>query len=168
MMNMPYHKRFWNQLKELKVHYYYVQNYAASQNRYDQVINILLAITSSTSIAVWALRPEYDFICACILAASQVIVAVKPLFPYKKRMEALNTLGESLSQLSLSAERDWYFISESIWSDEEIHNKWTTLKSKALAVEKKALSGLALPKNDSALAVAEKEADSYLKSTYYS
>ena len=163
---MQYHHKFWNQLKELKVHSYYVHNYAVTQNKYDQTVNIFLAITSSSSIAAWALWKEYDFVWACIIAASQVIVAIKPLLPYKKRMEALNNLGDALAQLSLLAEKDWYFVSESIWSEEEIHSKWAELKSKSLAAERKALSGLTLPKNTSALAVAEKEADTYLQSTY--
>ena len=78
-----YQNRFWNQLKELKVHVFYLQNYAVSSGRYDQSINIFLAIASSSSIAAWALWKEYQFVWACIIAIAQVITAVKPLLPYK-------------------------------------------------------------------------------------
>jgi len=164
---MQYPQKFWNQLKELKVHSYYIQNYAVNQNKYEQAMNIFLAITSSSSIAAWALWKEYDYIWAFIIAASQVITAIKPLLPYKKRLAALHKLGDSLAQLSLSAEKDWFFVSESKWTEEEIHSKWADLKAKALSAEKKSLSGITLPKNKKALIKAEEEADLYLASTYH-
>ena len=59
-----YQQKYWNLLKELKVHVYYVQNYAVTQNKNDQIINIFLAVTSSSSIAAWALWKEYEFVWA--------------------------------------------------------------------------------------------------------
>ncbi|AUD58165.1 hypothetical protein AYJ58_01065 [Shewanella sp. Pdp11] len=162
-----YQHKYWNQLKELKVHVYYVQAYAVKQNKYDQIINIFLAITSSSSIAAWALWKDYQFLWAFIIAASQVITAIKPLLPYRKRLSALNKLGDMLSLISLKAERDWYFVAEGKWSEEEIHSKWADLKEDALSAENKCLNGVTLPKNKSALTLAEKEADIYLQSTYY-
>jgi len=162
-----YQQKYWNQLKELKVHVYYVQGYAVKQNKYDQMINIFLAITSSSSIAAWALWKEYQFVWACIIAASQVITAVKPLLPFKKRLSSLNKLGDMLSLIALKAERDWYFVAEGKWSVEEIHTKWADLKDDALAAENKCLNGITLPKDKSILTSAEVEADIYLKTTYH-
>ncbi|KGK42723.1 hypothetical protein LH51_04740 [Nitrincola sp. A-D6] len=161
-----YQNRYWNQLKELKVHVFYLQNYAVQQQQYDQWINIFLAVTSSTSIAAWAVWKDYQFAWALIIAASQVITAVKPLLPYRKRMAALNSLGDEISKLSLSSERDWYFVAEGKWTEEEIHKRWSDLKEKSFAAERKCLSGIALPKNRSALEKAQEEADLYLESTY--
>lgn len=161
-----YQRKYWNQLKELKVHVFYIHGYAVKQNRHDQIINIFLAITSSSSIAAWALWKEYQFLWACIIAASQVVAAVKPLLPYKKRLSALNKLGDVMSLLSLKAERDWFFVSEGKWTEEEIHSKWAELKEDALAAENKCLLGMTLPKDRNVLASAEKEAELYLSSTY--
>jgi hypothetical protein len=161
-----YQQKYWNQLKELKVHVYYVQHYAVKQNKYDQIINIFLAITSSSSIAAWALWKEYQFIWAFIIAASQVITAIKPLLPYKKRLSALSKLGDMLSLIALKAERDWYFVAEGKWNEELIHTKWADLKEDALAAENKCLNGITLPKDKTVLSSAESEADIYLQSTY--
>jgi len=161
-----YQQKYWNLLKELKVHVFYVQNYAVTQNKNDQIINIFLAVTSSSSIAAWALWKEYELVWAFIIAASQVVTAIKPLMPYKKRLSALNNLGDLLSVISLKAERDWYFVAEGKWDEETIHSKWADLKDEAFAAEKKCLGGLTLPKNKPSLSLAEQETDLYLQSTY--
>jgi hypothetical protein len=161
-----YQQKYWNQLKELKVHVYYVQHYAVKQSRYDQLVNIFLAITSSSSIAAWAIWKEYQFIWACIIAASQVISAVKPLLPYKKRLAALNKLGDMLSLIALKAEKDWFYVAEGKWDEELIHTNWATLKEDALSVENKCLNGITLPKDNAMLRIAEQDADTYLQNTY--
>lgn len=161
-----YQQKYWNQLKELKVHVFYLQIYAVKQQRNDHCINIFLAITSSASIAAWAIWKDFQFIWACIIAASQVITAVKPLLPYKKRLVALSALGDEISKLSLASERDWFSVAEGKWTEEQIHSKWADLKEKSLAAERKFLNGIALPKDNKALEQAEAEADLYLQSTY--
>ena len=161
-----YQQKYWNQLKDLKAHVYYVQHYAVKQNKRDQIVNIFLAITSSSSIAAWALWKEYQFVWAFIIAASQVVTAIKPLLPYKKRLVALNKLGDMLSLIALKAERDWYHVAEGDWTEEQIHNKWADLKEEALSAENKCLNGITLPKDKSVLSIAEQETDLYLNSTY--
>jgi hypothetical protein len=161
-----YQQKYWNQLKELKVHVFYLQIYAVKQQRNDHLINVFLAVTSSTSIAAWALWKEHQFIWALIIALSQVVTAIKPLLPYKKRMTALSSLADEISKLSLASERDWFSVAEGKWTEEQIHSKWADLKEKSLAAESKSLSGMALPKDKKALEQAEIETDLYLQSTY--
>jgi len=138
-----YQQKYWNQLKEFKVHVFYLQIYAVNQQRNDQRINMFLAVTSSTSIAAWALWKDYQFIWA-----------------------ALSSLADEISKLSLASERDWFSVAEGKWTEEEIHSKWAELKEKSLAAERKFLNGIALPKNKNALEQAQQETDLYLQSTY--
>jgi hypothetical protein len=161
-----YQKKYWNQLKELRVHVYYVQLYAEQQSRYDHWLNIFLAVTSSSSIAAWAIWTEYQMVWACIIASSQVIAAVKHLLPYKKRLNALNKLGDILSLIALKAEKDWFYVSEGTWDEEQIHSRWVALKEDALSAENKSLNGVTIPKNKRLLIIAENDADVYLNSAY--
>ncbi len=154
-------------MKELKTHSFYIQIFAIEQSRNEQWLNIFLAITSSTSIAAWAIWKDYAFIWGIIIALSQVVTAVKPFLPYKKRLDALNQLGDSIAELSLAAERDWYYVAEGKWTEHEIHSKWADLKEKSLAAEKKCLGNLTLPRNTKALQQAENKADLYFTSTYH-
>jgi hypothetical protein len=165
--NETYHTKYWNLLKELKVHVLYLQGYATAQYRWDRGVDIFLAIASSSSIAGWALWRDYQAIWAIIIALSQVMTAIKPLLPYKKRLAALTSLGDEISKLSLAAERDWYFVAEGVWAAEKIHTKWADLKDKSFAAERKCLNGLTLPVDKAALEAAQVEADLYLQSTYF-
>lgn len=88
-----YHTKYWNLLKELKVHVLYLQNYATNQYRLDRGVDIFLAVASSSSIAGWALWKDYQAVWAVVIALSQVVTAVKPLLPYKRRLAALSSLG---------------------------------------------------------------------------
>ncbi|EJB8506688.1 hypothetical protein MW364_004948 [Vibrio parahaemolyticus] len=161
-----YQQKYWNLLKELKTHSLYIQNFAIEQSRKERTLNIILAITSSTSIAAWAIWKDYAFVWGVIIAISQVITAVKPILPYKKRLDALNALGDSIAKLSLVAERDWYYVAEGQWTEHDIHTKWAELREKSLAAEKKCLGNLTLPRNKKALKQAESEAELYFTSTY--
>ncbi|PHN85113.1 hypothetical protein CSB62_15630 [Vibrio splendidus] len=162
-----YQQKYWHLMKELKTHSLYIQNFAISQSRNEQHLNIFLAITSSTSIAAWAIWKDHAFIWGVIIAVSQVVTAIKPFLPFKKRLAALNQLGDSISKLSLLAERDWFYVAEGKWTEHEIHSKWADLKEKSLTAEKKCLGNLTLPRNKGALQKAEEEADLYFVSTYH-
>jgi len=56
-----YQQKYWHLMKELKTHSLYIQNFAISQSRNEQHLNIFLAITSSTSIAAWAIWKDHAF-----------------------------------------------------------------------------------------------------------
>ncbi|MBE4594649.1 hypothetical protein BOO24_20170 [Vibrio navarrensis] len=161
-----YQQKYWSLLKELKTHSLYIQNFAIEQSRIEQTLNIILAITSSTSIAAWAIWKDYAFVWGVIIAFSQIITAVKPILPYKKRLDALNALDDSIAKLSLVAERDWYYVAEGQWTEHDIHTKWAELREKSLAAEKKCLGNLTLPRNKKALKQAESQAELYFTSTY--
>lgn len=57
---------------------------------YDKILNIILAITSSGSIASWAIWDELAIYWGGLIALSQLITALKPLFPFHKHVHTLN------------------------------------------------------------------------------
>lgn len=56
----------------------------------DKTLNIILAITSSGSIASWAIWKEYAMLWSICIALSQVITTLKPFFPFHKNVHSLN------------------------------------------------------------------------------
>ena len=59
--------------------------------RFNTILNAFLAITSSASIASWAIWSDYAMVWGCIIAISQVVTALKPIFPFSKHVHTLNT-----------------------------------------------------------------------------
>jgi hypothetical protein len=161
-----YQQRYWNQLKELKVHVIYLHLYAAHSEWWDKAINIFLAITSTSSIAAWAIWQKYQIIWAVIIAGSQVVTAIKPFLPYKQRLKAVSELNDKIQEISLECEKTWFSVAEGELTEKQIHDFFIQLKVKALTAEKKILNNIVLPKNDTMLKAAEKEADSYLQTNY--
>jgi hypothetical protein len=162
-----YQQRYWNHLKELKTHVIYLHNYAAQSEWWDKAINIFLAITSSSSIAAWAVWQKYDLLWAFIIALSQVVTAVKPFLPYRQRLKAISALNDKIQEISLKSEKNWYGVAEGELTEKEIHELCIALKNESLIAEIKFLKNLILPKKENLLKRAEKEADIYLKNNYF-
>lgn len=161
-----YQQRYWNQLKEFKTHVIYLHGYAAHSDWWDKGLNIFLAVTSSSSIAAWAIWQEYQIVWAVIIAASQVITAIKPFLPYKQRLKAVSELNDRLQDITLECEREWYSVVEGKLTEEQIHNLCISLRNKALMAEKKCLKNIVLPKSQKILKAAEADADLYLTNNY--
>lgn len=162
-----YQARYWNQLKEFKTHVIYLHNYAAHSEWWDKTINIFLAITSSSSIAAWAIWQKYQIVWAIIIALSQVVTAIKPFLPFKQRLKAISDLNDKIQEISLECEEGWFSVAEGELTEKEIHNLCIGLRNKALIAEKKCLKNIVLPKNQNILKSAESEADQYLTNNYH-
>ena len=89
-------QKYWSLLKELKTHVIYLHNYAASSEWQDKSVNIFLAITSSSSIAAWAIWQEHQIVWAVIIASSQVATAVKPFLPFRQRLSPISDLNDAI------------------------------------------------------------------------
>lgn len=161
-----YQLRYWNLLKELKTHVLYLHAYASNAQAWDKSLNMLLAISSSTSIAAWAAWQSYPLVWASIIALAQVVTALKPLLPHGQRIKVISALNDSLQQIALECERGWFEVAEGVLSEKQIHDLCISLKQTASEAERKHLSGLILPHKDKLLRQAEDEADLYLRNNY--
>ena len=85
----------------------YVDLCLARAEQIDRAIRAFLAIPASSSIGGWLIFQQYAIIWATVVAASQVLQAVKEYLPYKNRLKALAALSVDLNALSLVAEDQW-------------------------------------------------------------
>ena len=76
-----YDCRFHADLMSLKVKQY---------RFYDKLLNIILAVTSSGSITSWTIWDDYAIYWGGLIALSQLITVLKPLFPFQKHVHTLN------------------------------------------------------------------------------
>lgn len=99
--------KIWALLCNMKFKAYYLDFIVTRFQKYDRNINIFLAITSSTSIAAWAIWKDYEMIWAIIIAGSQVITAIKPFFPFNKYVKELNLKSTRLHNVNVDIEKLW-------------------------------------------------------------
>jgi hypothetical protein len=166
MSGNAYQIRYWNLLKELKVHVIYLHHYAANSEWWDKAVNIFLALTSSSSIAAWAIWQKYQMVWAVIIALSQVVTAIKPFLPYKQRLKGISELNDRIQELSLECEKNWFSVAEGELTEKEIHDIFISIKDKSISAERKCLKNMVLPTNRKILKKAEQEADLYLSTNY--
>jgi hypothetical protein len=134
-----YQARYWNLLVETRVHVSYLHHYAADSEWWNKGTNIFLAITSSGSIAAWALWKQFTFIWPMLIALSQVTTAIKPFLPYKQRLKVLVGLCNQLQMIALAMEKDWFSVAEGKLSEEEIHDLTVKYRGQTIDAEQKNL-----------------------------
>ena len=101
-------EKIWYYMIDSKFQALYLDYAVTKFQTYDRGINIFLAITSSGSIAAWAIWQEFQMIWAIIIAASNVVTIIKPYFPYSKYIKELNERALKMQNLHLDYERLWY------------------------------------------------------------
>ena len=159
-MNAQAH--YWNQFVQLKRDASYIGRYHAADEATDRWLNILSAVASSTSIGAWAVWRDHAIIWALIIAASQVLTAIRAYLPYKTRLRALATLGVDLEALALVAEADWFKVSRGALEAADIHALTMALKTKALRATSKSFNGASLPERAKLLQGAEATTQNYM------
>ncbi len=90
---------YWNLFYDLNVYFHYLQIYQERDQAVIRYIGIFTAVTSSSSIAAWAIWQNVSWLWAIIIALSQVLNVVVSFLPYRQREKniaagiATNTLS---------------------------------------------------------------------------
>lgn len=158
--------KYWREFTQLKEHAIYFNLYQASDNHIEFLKNVILAIASSSAIGAWAIWQVVPWLWGGIIAVSQVIQAVSPLLPYKKRLEHLNGLSNEYDGLCIKAEEDWYEISKGRKSDDEIHEMQMRLKRRILEIANKQLKGYVIPIDKKLEKEAKEQRELYFKNQF--
>ena len=148
---------------QLRASVYYLQAYQIHSEKWDNRIQIFLAITSSSSIGGWVIWNEYGIIWGCVIAVSQVINAIKGFLPFQKRAKQIGSLNTEVEKLALDAESQWYSVFEGKLTDEDIFNFVTKLKQQKLEASHKHFKDQALPTKSKHITEAEERTRAYFK-----
>lgn len=132
----------------------------------DKAVNIFLAVTSSSSICGWAIWNKLGFMWAMIIAASQLINAVKQFLPYRTRLKAISGILKELEELSTSAETKWFDVAEGNLTDKEINKLQFDIRSQKTKAVQKHLGINTLPKKEKLFNMAKQLANTYIKNFY--
>lgn len=158
--------RYWKFMVQLKAWILYLDYYGEGSYKIDKVINIVLAIASSASIAAWAIWNQLDFMWAIFIAITQVITAIKPHLPYSNRMDMVKKFSSDIQALFNKAEYNWYGISEGELTNDEINDLIFEIKRQYNDVANKYLKTESLPTHDEYKKSADSKAEEYFTNTY--
>jgi len=159
-------QRYWKMFVEARVHTGYLYHFGVQSEKIDKAVNIFLAVTSSSSIAAWALWKEFTWIWPLLIAAAQVVSAVKPFLPYDKRRKAVVLLSSEFQSICLQIESKWFSVAEGLLSEQQIHEETINFKNQILKAERRFLDGEILPRKPKLLELAENEAKISIENHY--
>lgn len=165
-MSTTYQQRYWSMLVEARVHMGYLYHYGTASEWMDKLVNIFLAVASSSSIAAWAIWHEFTWVWPTLIAGSQVITAIKPFLPYNQRIKAVSVLNDSYQSICLQMENVWFSVSEGMLSDQQIHDEIIKFRTILMEAERKALDGTPLPRKQKFMDKAEADAERYFEAHY--
>ena len=155
--------RYWKELTQLRAHIEYLQLYSSRAEQFDNRLSIILAVTSSGSIAGWAIWSQAPFVWGMLIALSQLINAVRPYLPYQKQKAALEGVVPSLEGLFLRAESDWFQVASGDVPNPQINDLLTKLKQQKLDLVQKHLQGVPLQDLGELEEKAKERARAYFK-----
>lgn len=165
-MTSAYQQRYWTMLVETRVHVSYLHYYGAKSECRDKAINIFLAVTSSSSIAAWALWREFTWVWPLLIACSQVIAAIKPFLPYNQQRKSVVALSDAFQSTCLQIESQWFSVAEGFLPEKQIHEETIKFRGLLLDAERKAMDGTILPRNQKLMDLAEADALKYFTTHY--
>jgi hypothetical protein len=128
---------YWQEFTQLKLDACYVRDYRNSVGKSETTVAAIRAIASTASIAAWAVWRKYAIIWASFIAASQVVDALRDVFPFRKKRQALSRWSNALNRLFVDAQRDWDNISAGKISNAKIGTLTHQLRLKVQRYEAK-------------------------------
>lgn len=159
-------EKYWKYMVQIKAWIFYLDVYTENSYRWDRIINIIVAIASSTSIAAWAIWQKYSFVWSIIIAISQVLTTIKVFLPYSKRLKVLVPFMEDLKFLYNKIEFNWLKVASGDLSENEINELLYSFKDEFTNIENKNLKEETLLENNKFREIADRKTDEYFVDNY--
>ena len=157
---------YWRKLIELKVYALYARLYRDRLGRYVTMIGVVKAVASSASIAAWAIWQHYAFVWGAIIAASQLLDALKDVFPLTKRYKAVREHAVTLDSLFIDTQFEWDGVFAGFYSNSQITDRLHKLRRLHHDAESQAFNKEGLPEHKDLFKQAQREAAAYISVTY--
>ena len=158
-------EKVWYNLLDCKFKVFYFQELFLKYQVIERRLNIFLGLTSSGSIASWAIWNELHFIWVLLIATSTIIFVIKPYFPFHKYRTDIDKVSTALEKLQLEYEKLWFQVDTDGLDDKEIFNRFIYLQSEKNKILK--FSDDTILKDDKKIEKkANQQMDSYLLQNY--
>lgn len=121
--------KIWAMLCDMKFKTFILSSLVDKFQKWERNVNIVLAVTSSSSIAAQAIWNVYPFLWSGIIAGSQVLTVVKPYIPYFKYVTELNAKLARMENVNIEIEKLWYKLQNGKLSSDATAEAYFDLKT---------------------------------------
>lgn len=156
---------YWSEFNQLKADACYVRDYRNSIGRWVTAFATIRALTSTSSIGAWLVWKRYAFVWAGLIVASQLIDALKDVFPLYKRRRSLSRWSRTLNLLFVEAQKNWDEIAGGQCTDTQIRKLCHQLRSRKQRAETKHIPD-GLKRREDLFALAQIETQEFFTTRY--
>lgn len=157
---------YWTKMTQMKFHILYLGYHYHRAVRIDRIINIVIAIVSTGSLAGMFVSPAYQKIWACVIVLMQAVAATKPYLPFSARVQDLDRGIAALNVVYENTEKNWNrIVGEKIPEQEAIaliynsQTQWDTIDAELLKKD-------SLPRNKKYIEMADDDKNQYFKNMF--
>ncbi len=156
---------YWREMEQLKAASVCIRLCRNQLAKQVQAVDLVKAIASCGGIAGWVVFKDYPFLWSGIIAAAQLLDAIKHVFPFAKQHKAASDLTVALELLFIDTQYEWEEIYTGQLSDKAIMSARRKLQKLRLDAERKHFpEGFEPPPKLLEMAVAETQL--YMAQTY--
>ena len=157
---------YWYYMVQTKSSVFYLDIYAENTYKKEMFVNVFCAIASSASIAAWAIWTEWAHVWGFIIAISQVLTAVKEIFPYVKQLKMLKHFVGEMKVIYISMEQEWFRVAAGELTEKEINDLLFRYKKKVVDLEIRYLNENVLVEKAEYAKQASKRCDEYFEKNF--
>jgi hypothetical protein len=156
---------YWREMEQLKAASVCIRLCRNRLGRQVRAVELIKVIASSGGIAGWAVWNNYPFVWAGIIAAAQLLDAIKHVFPFAKEHKSASDLTVALELLFIDTQYEWEKIYAGRMSEEDIMAARRKMQKLRLEAERKHFpDGFQPPLKQ--VTLAAEEAQTYMTLTY--
>jgi hypothetical protein len=120
--------KIWYNLVDCKTNEFY----SATVTRYYQwaewILNSFLVVTTSASVAAWAIWKEFYIVWAAIIGLSQVLMLLKPFLLFPKYIKTYSEKNLTYQYTSWELEKLWYNYENGNIDDSQAFKQYDEIK----------------------------------------
>lgn len=128
--------KLWYSLVDCKTNEFYSAHVTRYYQWAEWIINSILVITTSSSVAAWVIWEEYYLIWGVVIGVSQLIMLLKPFLLFPKYIKAYSEKNISYQYLSWDLEKLWYNYEKGGLDDSQALLEFDKIKQRLIENDK--------------------------------
>lgn len=128
--------KIWYSLVHCKTNEFYSSYVTRYYQWAEWILNSILVITTSSSVAAWAIWDEYHLVWGFIIGISQLLMLLKPFLLFPKYVKAYSQKNMSFQHLSWELEKLWYNYENGLVDDGQSFKEYDKIKRELIDNDK--------------------------------
>ncbi|QJS19223.1 hypothetical protein [Turicibacter sanguinis] len=158
--------KYWNLMVHTKFREIYIDELVKKYQRKESRVKIISIIFSLGTVISLSTQLGFASLITVITAFIQVYLIIEDYLPHKKNQKELIRLKEILSKKFIEISHDWYYVSNSQWTEDEINQKCTDFEMTLLRETQQITNSVNFDDNNKKLIeLAQIKTDQYFSSS---